>query len=155
MISALGAFTPEQLEWTVELVSKRGGGFVMIGGNRSFGPGGWDQTVWDGLIPVDMSVHTGGRLGVRHHPVQGEHPDAGAQHHPIWRIVDDPERNREVLARMPAFTGTNLIDRLKPAATLLGQSDRLLEGADVTRARARRQAAAAPEAARPIHRFIR
>ena len=36
--SALGAFTAEQLEWTVELVNKRGGGFVMIGGNRSFGP---------------------------------------------------------------------------------------------------------------------
>ena len=52
---ALGAFTPEQLEWTVELVSKRGGGFVMIGGNRSFGPGGWDQTIWDRLIPVDIS----------------------------------------------------------------------------------------------------
>ena len=36
---SLGAFTPEQLDWTVELVNKRGGGFVMIGGNRSFGPG--------------------------------------------------------------------------------------------------------------------
>ena len=54
---ARGAFTPEQLEWTVELVSKRGGGFAMIGGNRSFGSGGWDQTVWDGMIPVDMSGH--------------------------------------------------------------------------------------------------
>ena len=32
-----GAFTREQLEWTVELVGKRGGGFVMIGGNASFG----------------------------------------------------------------------------------------------------------------------
>lgn len=70
---ALGAFTAEQLEWTVELVNKRGGGFVMIGGNRSFGPGEWDQTIWDGLIPVDISVH-GGRLGVRRHPVQGEDP---------------------------------------------------------------------------------
>ena len=49
------AFTPQQLEWTVELVSKRGGGFVMIGGHTSFGSGGWDQTVWDGLIPVDMN----------------------------------------------------------------------------------------------------
>ena len=49
------AFTPQQLEWTVELVSKRGGGFVMIGGHTSFGSGGWDQTIWDGLIPVDMN----------------------------------------------------------------------------------------------------
>ena len=49
------AFTREQLEWTVELVAQRGGGFVMIGGNTSFGGGGWDQTIWDGMIPIDMS----------------------------------------------------------------------------------------------------
>ena len=48
--------------------------------------------------------------------------------HPIWRIVDDPVRNREVLDRMPNFAGTNLIDRLKPAATALGFSERPLPG---------------------------
>ena len=32
------AFTPEQLEWTVELVAQRGGGFVMIGGNAASAP---------------------------------------------------------------------------------------------------------------------
>ena len=48
--------------------------------------------------------------------------------HPIWRIVDDPARNREILDRMPPFYGTNLTDRLKPAATLLGVSDRPLAG---------------------------
>ena len=41
---ARAAFTPEQLEWTVELVAKRGGGFAMIGGHTSFGSGGWDRT---------------------------------------------------------------------------------------------------------------
>jgi hypothetical protein len=131
---ALGAFTPEQLEWTVELVNKHGGGFVMIGGNRSFGPGGWDQTVWDGLIPVDISVHTGGDSEFAIIPFKVNIPPQ-ALNHPIWRIVDDPERNREVLARLPGFTGAILIEKLKPAATLLGSSDRLLEGADVTRAK--------------------
>ena len=48
--------------------------------------------------------------------------------HPIWRIVDDPAKNREILDRMPPFHGTNLTDRLKPAATLLGVSDRPLAG---------------------------
>lgn len=131
---ARGAFTPEQLEWTVELVNKRGGGFIMIGGNRSFGPGEWDQTIWDGLIPVDISVHTGGDSEFAIIPFKVTIPPQAIDH-PIWRIVDNPERNREILARMPAFTGAILIDRLKPAATLLGSSDRVLEGADVTRAR--------------------
>jgi hypothetical protein len=122
---SLGAFTPEQLDWTVELVGKRGGGFVMIGGNRSFGPGGWDQTVWDGLIPVDMSGHGRGKPDFASTGFKVVVP-AGAMSHPIWKIVDDPGRNREVLARMPAFGGTNLVDRLKPAAIVLGVADRPL-----------------------------
>jgi uncharacterized membrane protein len=124
------AFTPEQLEWTIELVNKRGGGFVMVGGHTSFGAGGWDQTVWDGLIPVDMS----GRGEARSEYYDGTFraiipPEAAL--HPIWRIVDDPIRNREVLSRMPQFHGTNLTDRLKPAATALGFSDRPLVGSNV------------------------
>ncbi len=86
---ARASFTPEQLDWTVELVSKRGGGFVMIGGHTSFGSGGWDQTVWDGLIPVDMNGNG---------PARSEHYDGSFQvvvppqatEHPIWRIVDEP-----------------------------------------------------------------
>jgi len=124
------AFTPQQLEWTVELVSKRGGGFVMIGGHTSFGSGGWDQTVWDGLIPVDMK----GRGPERSEFFNGNFRvviPAEAALHPIWRIVDDPERNRDVLGRMPMFGGTNLIERLKPAATALGLSETPLPGSPV------------------------
>ena len=75
---ALGAFTQEQLEWTVELVDKRGGGFAMIGGNRSFGGGDWDQTVWDGLIPVDMRARRA-RLGILRPRLQAGHPSGGPQ----------------------------------------------------------------------------
>jgi hypothetical protein len=131
---AFGAFSLEQLEWTVELVSKHGGGFVMIGGNRSFGSGDWDQTVWDGLIPVDMSGHGAGDSEFAISAFKVNFPPEAIRH-PIWRIVDDPERNRDILARLPMFTGTNLIYRLKPAATLLGISDRPLEQADITRAK--------------------
>src|SRR5437868_6878616 len=120
-----GAFTDEQLNWTAELVAQRGGGFVMIGGHTSFGAGNWRSTVWDGLIPVDMSRQPLSNQGDPY-VTQGFSvrvpPDA--ERHPIWRIVDDPVRNRDILDRMPPFSGTNLIQRLKPAATLLGLSDR-------------------------------
>ncbi len=123
------AFTPEQLAWTVELVAKRGGGFAMVGGVTSFGAGEWDQTVWDGLIPVDMS---GQGPDVRSETFWGAFRvviPPKVMDHPIWRIVDDPARNREVLAAMPNFYGTNLIDRLKPAATTLGLSQAPLSAA--------------------------
>ncbi len=115
-----GAFTREQLDWTVELVNKRGGGFMMIGGITSFGAGGWDQTVWDQLIPVDMQGGSVGR-GWLYHTFRVKIPPE-ALSHPIWKIVEDPEKNRLVLAAMPPFYGTNFMQRLKPAATLLAES---------------------------------
>ncbi|MGE5192480.1 MAG: glutamine amidotransferase [Deltaproteobacteria bacterium] len=117
---SIGAFTREQLDWTVELVAQRGGGFAMVGGITSFGAGHWDQTVWDQLIPIDMAGGNLGR-GWLYHQFNVKIPDE-AQTHPIWRIVEDPEQNRRVLAAMPPFLGANYMQRLKPAATALGYS---------------------------------
>ncbi len=117
---SMGAFTREQLDWTVELVAERGGGFAMVGGITSFGAGNWDQTVWDKLIPIDMTGGAFGR-GYLYHQFNVTIPN-DALSHPIWRIVEDPEQNRKVLAAMPAFRGTNYMQRLKPAATALAFS---------------------------------
>jgi uncharacterized membrane protein len=117
---SIGAFNPEQLDWTVELVEKHGGGFVMVGGAISFGAGNWDQTVWDELIPVDMKGGMIGR-GFLDHKFRVRIPDE-ALSHPIWKMVDDPEQNRRILEAMPPFFGTNYMDRLKPAATILAVS---------------------------------
>jgi uncharacterized membrane protein len=116
-----GAFNREQIEWTAELVADRGGGFAMVGGHTSFGSGGWDQTVWDKLIPFDMT----GRRDYLNVDFRVQIPPAAVTH-PIWRLVDDPVQNRRALEAMPPFHGTNLIARVKPAATLLGQCDRVL-----------------------------
>lgn len=124
-----GAFTREQLDWTAELVAERGGGFVMIGGHTSFGSGNWDQTAWDKLIPVDM---TGGTAGAGYfNEAFGVTVPDDALDHPIWRLLEDAEQNRAAIGRMPQLLGTNLITRLKPAATLLGQTNRPLPSVGV------------------------
>lgn len=117
---SLGAFTRQNLDWVVELVAERGGGFVMVGGNTSFGAGGWDRTVWDQLIPVDMQGGPLGR-GTTYTMFHVRVPPEAATH-PIWRIVEDPEENQRILQRIPVFYGTNYIERLKPAATVLATS---------------------------------
>jgi uncharacterized membrane protein len=124
-----GAFTREQLDWTVELVADRGGGFAMVGGITSFGAGGWDQTVWDQLIPVDMQGGVQGR-GWLYHQFNVRVP-ADVETHPIWRIVEDAAQNRRVLDAMPPFGGTNYIQRLKPAATSLAVSASEIPGAGI------------------------
>ncbi len=112
-----GAFTPEQIAWTVEMVDRRGGGFAMVGGHTSFGSGGWDRTPWEKLIPFDMT----GRRDYLTQTFSVEVPPA-TESHPIWKLLDEPDKNRAALEAMPPFAGTNLIARVKPAATLLGQT---------------------------------
>jgi hypothetical protein len=102
------------------LVAERGGGFAMVGGITSFGAGNWDQTVWDKLIPIDMAGGAFGR-GWLYQQFNVTIPKE-SQSHPIWRIIEDPEKNRQVLAAMPPFLGTNYMQRLKPAATALAYS---------------------------------
>ncbi len=112
-----GAFTPEQIQWTFDLVSQRGGGFAMVGGHTSFGSGGWDRTLWEQLIPFDMT----NRRDYANQSFRVEIP-SDVEDHPIWQLLDDPEKNRAALDAMPQFLGTNLIERVKPAATMLGRS---------------------------------
>ena len=124
-------FSQDQLKWTVDLVAERGGGFAMVGGNKSYGAGEYHKTVWNGLIPVDMGqwglergfeniIYWGtGRLFRVVVPPE-------AQGHPIWHFGDDAARNRAILGKMPVFYGCNLVDRLKPAAMVLGARDRPL-----------------------------
>lgn len=126
------AFTQDQLNWTRELVARRGGGFAMVGGNTSFGAGGWDRTVWDELIPVKMSGERPGSLGEGYTFGQLRVVIPGAvERHPIWRMAEDPLLNISILNRMPAFSGTNLIDRVKPGATVLGRTDRAMPYAGI------------------------
>jgi uncharacterized membrane protein len=108
-------FTPEQLEWTVELVAKRGGGFCMVGGVTSFGAGGWDKTVWEKMIPVDMTTMGEGYVWETIPPVF----PASARNHPILQLDPDPARCAEIIAAHPPFEGTNFVNRAKPGATVL------------------------------------
>ena len=108
-------FTEDQLRWTVELVAERGGGFCMVGGYTSFNAGGYDQTVWEKLIPVDMAQMREGYDNTPFFPVIPQQ----ARSHPILQLAADRALNDRILDAMPPFYGTNLVRRPKPAATVL------------------------------------
>lgn len=117
------AFSLAQLEWTAELVGEHGGGFAMIGGNTSFGAGGWDSTIWDQLIPVDMTSGAVAGAGTMWNLSFRPLVPAEVETHPIWKIVDDPNENRRILDSIPLIYGSNRTDRLKPAAITLAVAD--------------------------------
>ena len=111
-----GNFTEEEMQWVVDLVTRRGGGFCMIGGYTSFDSGDYDQTPWEKITPVDM-VEYG-------HGYSNSHTELlipeNARKHPIWRIDPDPSKNEEILASHPPFFGFHDIRRAKPGAIVLG-----------------------------------
>ncbi|MGB1274332.1 MAG: VWA domain-containing protein, partial [Nannocystaceae bacterium] len=49
---AAGAVSPNQRAAVVSHVSDGGGGFIMVGGEKSFGVGGWAGTSIEGILPV-------------------------------------------------------------------------------------------------------
>jgi uncharacterized membrane protein len=114
------AFTKEQIEWTVELVAERGGGFIMIGGYTSFGTGLWDRTPWEKLIPVDMSYAGAGYLN---QGIEVYWTREGRQHPILANLAGKGESLEEILDAHPVLNGTNLIRRAKPAAVTLMRRD--------------------------------
>jgi len=108
-------FSADQLQWTAELVSDRGGGFCMIGGYTAFGAGGWDRTSWEQMIPMDMKTQSEGYVTEEFTP---QIPEA-VRNHAIWQIDTDTDKNARILDAHPPFKGTNLVNRAKPGAVVL------------------------------------
>lgn len=108
-------FSETQKQWTNELVEKRGGGFCMIGGQTSFGSGGWDKTCLEKMIPVDTKSS---RRGLSYNRIPPIIPK-NVLNHPVWNMDKDPAENRRILRTHPPFHGTNMVNRAKPGATVL------------------------------------
>ena len=48
--------TVQQMQAITDYVERHGGGFIMIGGDKSFGPGGYTHTPIEDILPVEMRV---------------------------------------------------------------------------------------------------
>ena len=113
----LGLFSRRQQQNTVDFVARYGGGFVMIGGWTAFGPGGYDESVIDKLLPVDMLGKDEGYTEEQN--FQWEVTAEGYAH-PIMRLDEDREKTRAIWKeKLPDFHGYNMVQRAKPAATVL------------------------------------
>jgi uncharacterized membrane protein len=152
---AADVFSDEELSWIVDWVEKRGAGICMVGSADSFAGGTWQQTSLAKLLPVLMdrgaSWDAYSQLKVR--------PNLSEPLHPIFRLLDDRRRNREVLEAFPIFRGghAGLVAKTSLATVLAtnGAEDEATESGlpesdfdiEVTaRDKSRRSNAAAPAA---------
>lgn len=110
-------FSAEQLAATRDFVRELGGGFIMVGGWTSFGPGGYDGSILDKLLPVDMLGRNDAHID-EDNVLTWQITDEGWKH-PILQLDPDPSKSRAAWKSLPKFHGYNKVFGPKPAAQVL------------------------------------
>jgi uncharacterized membrane protein len=118
------AFTPEQQRMLEAFVNVRGGGLLVLGGDRSFSEGGWAGTPLSDALPVTLDatrrkpVYPPYELAVR--------PTRTGQSHPATQITDREEDAAAKWRDLPPLTAVNTV----PLADLKPGGNALLTGVD-------------------------
>lgn len=110
---AADTFTDQQLGWIENWIGQRGGGLMMVGGQRSFSAGNWDGTPVAQMLPVDLRPDGDWMPGTQVEVKAA--PSAAA--HPVWSIVTDAKQNAEIIGAFPSFFAANKWLGVKPHLT--------------------------------------
>lgn len=112
--------TDKQLGWLKRWIGARGGGLMMVGGERSFSAGGWADSPVSEMLPVELAE---GVNDWRDDIEALVRPDPAVANHPLWRILGDANQNQTVIDAMPAYRGVNRWAGVKPGiAKVLAES---------------------------------
>src|SRR6185295_13730123 len=107
------AFNADQLRMISEFVDVRGGGLLLLGGARAFAEGGYAGTPLAEIMPVVMERGGGAftHLKVR--------PTRAGQAHAVTQLGDTEQASADRWKSMPPLSTVNLIETIKPGATML------------------------------------
>jgi len=109
-------FLADQQKLIYDFVARRGGGFMMMGGQESFRQGEYDRTPIGKLLPVDLSRTT----AVPDQPVRLTLTRDGWLQ-PWVRIRSDEAAEQGRLDRMPPFTTLNSTSFVRPGAVVMAE----------------------------------
>lgn len=110
-------FSQDQLTLLEQFVSRRGGGFLMLGGFDSYAEGGYDRTPVGSMLPVYLT-------GVEETPRGGSYSLALTREgwlEPWVRTRKTEPEERRRLDAMSRFAVLSRVGRLKPGATVLAE----------------------------------
>ncbi len=110
-------FSQDQMSLIDDFVSRRGGGFLMLGGQESFVQGDYDRTPVGELLPVylDGNIQFQGDTGYRLSLTR----EGWLQ--PWVRIESTEQSEDRRLDEMPGFGTVNQVRNVKPGAMVLAQ----------------------------------
>jgi uncharacterized membrane protein len=115
------AFTPEQHQMIADFVGVRGGGLLVLGGEQSFGEGGWSNTPLAHVAPVIIAATENGRPAVAEQ-LRGR-PTAEGLNHAATQIADSTSEAIRLWQELPDVTSVNRVDTKPDAVTLLAGTD--------------------------------
>jgi len=105
---------------------RRGGGFVMVGGDLSFASGGYAGTPIEDILPVKLPAVASRKL-TDTNPFRPVLTEAGGRH-PITQLAFDPMVNQEIWEKLPNQRGSNLVLEARDNATVLATHPKLKAG---------------------------
>jgi len=109
------AFTGDQLRMLSDFVDVRGGGLLLLGGPHAFAEGGYAGTAVAEVMPVVLE-RASSPAGASHLKVR---PTRAGEAHAVTQLGNTEEESAERWKSMPALTALNLIQAIKPGATVL------------------------------------
>ena len=109
------AFTGDQLRMISEFVDVRGGGLLLLGGPHAFAEGGYAGTALADVMPVLLERSATGTPAA-HVKVR---PTRAGEAHAVTQLGDTEEASAERWKTMPALTVLNMVQSIKPGATVL------------------------------------
>jgi hypothetical protein len=96
-----------------EFVDVRGGGLLLLGGARAFAEGGYAGTPLAEVMPVILE-----RAGSAFTHLK-VHPTRAGQAHAVTQLGDTEQASADRWKTMPPLSTVNLIEAIKPGATVL------------------------------------
>lgn len=110
-------FTQDQLSLLQQFVSRRGGGLLMLGGNHSFGEGGYQRTAVGEMLPVYLDRGDPSAMREQYRLLLSR--EGWLQ--PWVRLRTNEQDESRRLAAMPEFKSLNSVQSIKPGASVLAQ----------------------------------
>lgn len=119
-----GAYVPVSYLSNLEkFVRDAGGGLVMIGGDRSFGLGGYHESPLANVLPVDLSGAPQSRL---YSPMEFRpRLTPAGEIHPVTRVSGLKGKTGEAYLNLPELTGLNWALKPKSGASVLMEAPML------------------------------
>jgi uncharacterized membrane protein len=117
-------FTFDQLKAVEQFVSRRGGTLLALGGSKSFNTGGYGNTPLADLLPIFLNGNP--EKSAESQTFKAAPADRGREH-PAARLVDQPDANAKAWEQMPPITLPEIINDLKPGASVILEAHNVKE----------------------------